>query len=740
MNMKKILGLSVLLAVATLAHAQSTFNKFQPAAGVQCNTGSTYVDTACTGSQIPAAGSTTQLQYNLSGALTGNAQATVASDLGVLLGSPTGGSKGPGTLNATALYINGAAVGTSSGAVSSVALADGSTTPIFTITGSPVTAAGTLTETLMTQTANKVFASATSGGAAQPAFRALVAADLPALGGNPSASFGVNLTGANGSATTYLRSDAVLTLDQSIVPTWSGFHTWTSSSAGAALQALCNTSNTTGARCWDVRVGSTGTYTLTTATDAGVKQNDAFGLTRDTSGNFTGAIIPQPASGVALNITGSTGAGVLTLNGGNATNSYTRYQTAGTNIGFVGDAFAVFAGSSGDLGIGGGSKAIHMGASSDSLDIGTAGNITVNAPGSSTALTVNGLSANNTIVAASTGAAAGIGIGWAAGITAGAWNIWTQSTDPLTVGTQGSGSLLLTTNAVARITASSTGIITVAAPSSANPTVTINAASAAGGDALVLNGPTSSDSRQDFDINGTLNALVASIGSAGDLVTGSQVGDYVIRTQGGSLLFSANSGSSVQMKIQTGGQTTMYAPSGNPFGILTGVGGSTLFQVQNSGSVGMPGLGTSTAAQTGYMCWSSTGGAITIDSTNTCLVSSLRYKKNVLPLELGIDAVMKLRPISYEYKDGFMPDKFNPGRQDGFIAEEVQKVDPRLVPLDSEGKPKSVEYAQMTALLARAIQDQQQEIWELKLALGALAVVSLTWLSALTWKRRRGHQ
>ncbi len=50
----------------------------------------------------------------------------------------------------------------------------------FTVAGSPITTAGTLAITLDTQTANKVLASAVSGGVATPAFRALVADDLPA--------------------------------------------------------------------------------------------------------------------------------------------------------------------------------------------------------------------------------------------------------------------------------------------------------------------------------------------------------------------------------------------------------------------------------------------------------------------------------------------------------------------------------------------------------------------------------
>lgn len=74
--------------------------------------------------------------------------------------------------------------GGGSGTVTSVGLSEGSSTPIFNISGSPVTTAGILTETLKNQSANVCFAGPTSGGASQPTFRSLVGADLP----NPSSS------------------------------------------------------------------------------------------------------------------------------------------------------------------------------------------------------------------------------------------------------------------------------------------------------------------------------------------------------------------------------------------------------------------------------------------------------------------------------------------------------------------------------------------------------------------------
>jgi microcystin-dependent protein len=66
-----------------------------------------------------------------------------------------------------------------SGTVTSVGL---SLPSIFSVTGSPVSTSGTLTATLASQSANRVFAGPSTGAAAAPTFRALVAADLPSSG------------------------------------------------------------------------------------------------------------------------------------------------------------------------------------------------------------------------------------------------------------------------------------------------------------------------------------------------------------------------------------------------------------------------------------------------------------------------------------------------------------------------------------------------------------------------------
>lgn len=85
-----------------------------------------------------------------------------------------------------------------SGTVTSVGLADGSSTPIYNISGSPVTTSGTLTFSLKTETANTIFSGPTTGAAAQPTFRSLVAADLPTGNLTDAGTDGIVVTGGTG--------------------------------------------------------------------------------------------------------------------------------------------------------------------------------------------------------------------------------------------------------------------------------------------------------------------------------------------------------------------------------------------------------------------------------------------------------------------------------------------------------------------------------------------------------------
>jgi hypothetical protein len=92
---------------------------------------------------------------------------------------------------ATAASQSAARTAIGAGTVSSVGL---SLPSLFTVSGSPVTGAGTLTGTLAAQPANRVLAGPTSGADAVPTMRALVAGDLPTTGITPGSYTNVNVT------------------------------------------------------------------------------------------------------------------------------------------------------------------------------------------------------------------------------------------------------------------------------------------------------------------------------------------------------------------------------------------------------------------------------------------------------------------------------------------------------------------------------------------------------------------
>lgn len=60
----------------------------------------------------------------------------------LVVGAPTGGGEGNGTINAQGLYVNGVAVGTGSGSVTSVGVSSGNAA--ISVSGSPITSSGTI--------------------------------------------------------------------------------------------------------------------------------------------------------------------------------------------------------------------------------------------------------------------------------------------------------------------------------------------------------------------------------------------------------------------------------------------------------------------------------------------------------------------------------------------------------------------------------------------------------------------
>lgn len=138
-------------------------------------------------------------QTTASAAFNALAPTTAAGGLIIGTGANTYGNLALGATG-TCVQSNGTtlvfgACGGGSGTVTSVGL---SLPSIFTVSGSPVTGSGILTGALASQTANQVFAGPSSGVAAAPTFRSIVAADLA---GSPVTN---DCLGYNGTSLTWL--------------------------------------------------------------------------------------------------------------------------------------------------------------------------------------------------------------------------------------------------------------------------------------------------------------------------------------------------------------------------------------------------------------------------------------------------------------------------------------------------------------------------------------------------------
>jgi hypothetical protein len=95
--------------------------------------------------------------------------------------------------------------------------------------------------------------------------------------------------------------------------------------------------------------------------------------------------------------------------------------------------------------------------------------------------------------------------------------------------------------------------------------------------------------------------------------------------------------------------------------------------------------------------------------------SSRRWKTNIRPLEEGLQKVMRMRGVRFDWK--------KTGRKDiGFIAEEMGEIVPEVVVFEQDGKTaKMIDYSRVTTVLVEAIKEQQKQIQALTERVAKLA-------------------
>jgi hypothetical protein len=94
--------------------------------------------------------------------------------------------------------------------------------------------------------------------------------------------------------------------------------------------------------------------------------------------------------------------------------------------------------------------------------------------------------------------------------------------------------------------------------------------------------------------------------------------------------------------------------------------------------------------------------------------SAARFKQGIQSMGDASKALFALRPITFHYKQELDPEGV---RQFGLVAEEVEKVDPDLVIRDADGKPYTVRYEAVNAMLLNEFLEEHRKVQKLETTL-----------------------
>jgi hypothetical protein len=141
-----------------------------------------------------------------------------------------------------------------------------------------------------------------------------------------------------------------------------------------------------------------------------------------------------------------------------------------------------------------------------------------------------------------------------------------------------------------------------------------------------------------------------------------------------------------------------------------------------SGTIRIGTAGKQTATFISGIAGATSPGGVAVFVTATgklgTVTSSRRVKEDIREIGEDSDGLMTLRPVAFRYKPEIDPTGLT---QYGLIAEDVAEVYPDLVVYDSDGKPETVRYHLVNALLLNEVQKQHREIEELKARLAEIS-------------------
>jgi hypothetical protein len=176
-------------------------------------------------------------------------------------------------------------------------------------------------------------------------------------------------------------------------------------------------------------------------------------------------------------------------------------------------------------------------------------------------------------------------------------------------------------------------------------------------------------------------------------------------------IWESGSGTSALFRIVDSTRTTNYGQCDLGGAWTLGPSGSTTVHEINCSRLYMPQITTSS---------STTYATFSVNDFYKYSSSSMRYKNNIQSYGNGLEKVLAMRPVTFTYKPEHCQDDW---LQFGFIAEEIEQIEPLLIDYDRSGDSpivENVKYSHVSAILVKAIQEQQAIIDGLKARIEAL--------------------
>jgi hypothetical protein len=199
--------------------------------------------------------------------------------------------------------------------------------------------------------------------------------------------------------------------------------------------------------------------------------------------------------------------------------------------------------------------------------------------------------------------------------------------------------------------------------------------------------------------------VIGDIASSNDMVvnhTNTNAGDM----NTGGLRFGSASGEGIASKRTAGG---------NQYGLDFYTSYTRRLSIANSGLITV--YSNVVPAGDNYISLGALGArwSAVYAANGTIQTSDRRQKTNISNLDLGLDEVLQLQPVRYNWKgDSTATQKV------GLIAQDVRKIVPEVVVGDERKEALGMNYAELVPVLINAIKEEHQQVNELKKQLAEL--------------------